>query len=250
MDKKKFFLFVSLVIVAAIVGLTWFFVNRALENRPRKTLLDKDFTKIQIRQENDKRFAGAKKYFVDNSDMRKPTQEMARQAAYLADAKKLADIYASDKALGDKKDINWLDVQLFVNASYYGDPALIKQLYGYRTEAIAEAAAKGVNKEVKEAKAGEITVLLYAAGAGNIELFKFYENAGLDLKAVDARGWNALHFAAAGGNPELVKYLVEQKGFEVNAKNKYGQTAFDYAKTTAVAEYLKSKDAKSGTQLR
>ena len=244
MDKKKLFLIVSLIFVAAAVALGWYFADRALNCKKAKNLSDKDYTRIEVRQENDKRFKNAKKYF-ENSDLSKPTLETARNAAYLADAGLLETIYKNDLARGEKKEIKWDDQQIFIYASYYGTPAVIEQLTAYKKA----AEVNGGTKE-RKAKKGEITVLHYAAVAGNMTLVKYYGDSGMDLQSVDARGWNLLHFAAAGGNPDVVKYLVEAKGFDVNAKNHYGQTALDYAKTRAVADYLKAKGAKSGSQMR
>jgi len=250
MDKRKLFLIVSLLVVAAIIGLSWFFINRALNNKKPKKLLDKDFTKIEVRQAEDKNYKEAKKYFEKllktNSTLSRPTQEMARNAAYLANAKYLKMIYDENKKFGKgKQGVNWDDQQLLINASYYGNKELIKQLIKYKAE--VEKKDDGKKKDDKKDK---ITVVHYAAGAGNFELVKYYVEQGMDLKAVDARGWNMLHFAAAGSNTDLIKYLVEEKGFDVNGKNKYGQTALDYVRTKAASEYLKSKGAKSGTELR
>ena len=250
MDKRKLFLIVSLLVVAAIIGLSWFFINRALNSKKPKKLLDKDFTKIEVRQAEDKNYKEAKKYFEKllktNSTLSRPTQEMARNAAYLANAEYLKMIHAEDLKLEkNKRAVNWGDPQLQVNASYYGNKELIELLNKYKNE--AEKKDDGKKKDDKKDK---ITVMHYAAGAGNFELVKYYVEQGMDLKAVDARGWNMLHFAAAGSNTDLIKYLVEEKGFDVNGKNKYGQTALDYVRTKAASEYLKSKGAKSGTELR
>jgi len=52
-----------------------------------------------------------------------------------------------------------------------------------------------------------------------------------------------LHYAAAQGNLELVRSLIEEKGADPSMRDEQEKTAFDYAedgKATEVAEYLKS----------
>jgi Ankyrin repeats (many copies) len=52
--------------------------------------------------------------------------------------------------------------------------------------------------------------------------------AGLDLKATDTRGENALHGAALRGADTIVQFLIDQ-GMDVNATSKQGYTPLDVA---------------------
>ena len=54
------------------------------------------------------------------------------------------------------------------------------------------------------------------------------EEVGVDVNARDHEGYNAVHHAAARGDTELVKYLVEQ-GVDVLAVSRRGQTTADMA---------------------
>jgi uncharacterized protein len=54
------------------------------------------------------------------------------------------------------------------------------------------------------------------------------EELGHDVNARDARGFTPLHFAAARGDNELIRYLVE-KGADPTAVARTGQTTADMA---------------------
>lgn len=54
------------------------------------------------------------------------------------------------------------------------------------------------------------------------------EELGVDVNARDHNGYNALHHAAARGDDELIKYLVE-KGVDIKAVSRRGQTVADMA---------------------
>jgi ankyrin repeat protein len=45
------------------------------------------------------------------------------------------------------------------------------------------------------------------------------------LEAKDAKGRNALHFAAANGHLEACMFLVEESGFDVNSTTPHGACA-------------------------
>ena len=47
-----------------------------------------------------------------------------------------------------------------------------------------------------------------------------------------------LRIAAEGGNLEVLKYLLEKGGAEVNVKNHSGRTALELANSTDVREWL------------
>ena len=54
------------------------------------------------------------------------------------------------------------------------------------------------------------------------------EELGVDVNARDFNGYNALHNAAARGDNEMILYLVE-KGCDVTAVSRTGQTTADMA---------------------
>jgi len=111
------------------------------------------------------------------------------------------------------------------------------------------AARMGHLKIVKELiKAGAILRsgigdLQIAAMMGDLEKLRNTENGGLTVK--DEFGNTLLHYAAANGQIEVVKFLVEN-GLDVNVKNKYGLTPLHMASECGfvdVAKYLVSKGA-------
>ena len=59
---------------------------------------------------------------------------------------------------------------------------------------------------------------LSAALAGDLAVVQLFVEAGMPVYTADARGWTVLHWAAFGGDLEVVKYLLSQ-GADVNAWN-------------------------------
>ncbi|MGH9783892.1 MAG: ankyrin repeat domain-containing protein [Terriglobia bacterium] len=90
------------------------------------------------------------------------------------------------------------------------------------------------------AAADGTTPLMVAAGVGRetggtpeqkkkfLEAAKAALQLGGDVKAVGGGGRTVLHGAALLGDPELIRFLVEQ-GADLNAKDKYGQTPLTIA---------------------
>ena len=68
-----------------------------------------------------------------------------------------------------------------------------------------------------------------AAYKGETEILTVLLAKGANKEATDNAGWTPLILAARYNHKDCVKVLL-QYGANVNAKNKYGQTARDYAK--------------------
>ena len=66
------------------------------------------------------------------------------------------------------------------------------------------------------------TALHWAAMFGQLEVVKYLlEKVGAEVNVKDNQwGWTALHRAASGGHLEVLKYLLEKVGAEVNVQNK------------------------------
>jgi len=89
--------------------------------------------------------------------------------------------------------------------------------------------------------------LLAAARRGDINTIRILLNKGTDVNAKDRHGETALIWAAAIGNIDLVKLLIA-KGADVNIFDKEGYTAFKYADEqgyTEIAGLLKDREIKS-----
>lgn len=74
------------------------------------------------------------------------------------------------------------------------------------------------------------TPLLCAANLGHLEIVKILlGDPRVDPVCRDARGWNALHYAAEDGNVQLIDLLLSDGRINVNAHNHHGSTALHLA---------------------
>ena len=90
------------------------------------------------------------------------------------------------------------------------------------------------------------TALMKACAAQNLELVKFFLEAGSDINAKDNAGWTALTIACLRGNKEIAKFLLES-GADINVKTSDGDSLIDLASVygyTELVELLKQYEAK------
>ena len=67
------------------------------------------------------------------------------------------------------------------------------------------------------------TALHSAASRGHLEVVKYLlEKGGAEVNEKTNDGWTTLHYAARYGHLEVVKYLLEKGGTEVNVKDNDG----------------------------
>ena len=72
---------------------------------------------------------------------------------------------------------------------------------------------------VDDEDASKRTALHLAARNGHLEVVKYLlEKGGAEVNEEDNDGWTALHLAARYGHLEVVKYLLEKGGTEVNVE--------------------------------
>ena len=127
-------------------------------------------------------------------------------------------------------DYTWVDpagATPFWRAAQSSDIAAMKLLV-----------ANGANPKIAT-KAGD-TPLMAAAGIGwaanwsvnapvpLVEAVKYCVEQGIDVNAVDNRGYTALHGAAYLGDNDMVNYLIS-KGAKIGARSKAGDTVADMA---------------------
>jgi len=83
------------------------------------------------------------------------------------------------------------------------------------------------------------TALHGAAVTGHLDVVKYLiEECGADVEAIDPLGSTPLHEATYNDHLEVVKYLVEQCGANLRVRDKKGTRPMDIARTVDVKEYL------------
>ncbi len=70
--------------------------------------------------------------------------------------------------------------------------------------------------------------LHFAAANGDVELVKLLLDRGAEINAATQDGWTALHFACLRGDEGLVKLLLD-RGVDVNTKTTSGVSALSIA---------------------
>ena len=93
----------------------------------------------------------------------------------------------------------------------------------------------------------DMTALHWAASGGNEELVELLISKGADVNAKEEVGWTPLHYAAAMNHKAIAELLLA-KGADVNAKAKDGKTPQDFA-YGATAELLLKHGGKSDSIL-
>ncbi|XP_050308877.1 putative ankyrin repeat protein RF_0381 [Anthonomus grandis grandis] len=92
----------------------------------------------------------------------------------------------------------------------------------------------------------EKTAFLLAAESGQLDTIKLLEKYRAEITLRTSKGNTALHLAAKNNHLNVVKYLIEEKGFKIDEENIYGDTALNKAANDGALEciiYLINKDA-------
>ena len=83
--------------------------------------------------------------------------------------------------------------------------------------------------------------LLYSAFRGNLEIFNKLMESGADISITNASGLNVLHLASQGNYPNMIVYLIDKYGLDINSKDNKGNTALHWAvymNSKQVVDYL------------
>merc|ERR1712187_484761 len=118
---------------------------------------------------------------------------------------------------------------------YYNESLMLKM----------NRAIGGIPGDIEDKDAKGITCLGYAVGANRPEIVKTLLEKKASAEKVDTAGNSALHYAAAYGRTEMVKFFVGS--CPVSGTNASGQTPLALAtknKMTEAADALKAKGAK------
>jgi len=76
------------------------------------------------------------------------------------------------------------------------------------------------------------TALFRAAATGFTQGAKILVDSGAKVDATNSNGYTSLHLAAGvSASPEMVRYLLDEGGANLNIRNTKGLTPLDYAKT-------------------
>jgi len=67
------------------------------------------------------------------------------------------------------------------------------------------------------------SALHYAAADGNLDEVRRLVETGMDVSLPDNKAWTPLHFAAQSGKPDVARYLIEA-GAIVDALDEHGNT--------------------------
>lgn len=88
--------------------------------------------------------------------------------------------------------------------------------------------AKGSNPAEFNANAFDPTVMAINAGASNDIVFYLLEQKGNEVNKITHDSRNYIHWAASKGNLEVVKYLIE-KGSKTNNEDSHGMTPLNFS---------------------
>ncbi len=96
-----------------------------------------------------------------------------------------------------------------------------------------------LRKEVAQKRAALENHFLQAAAQGDVAKVKKFITQGVNAQCVDSSGINALMYAAASGNRELVELLITQAGLSINGQSKDSMTALSFAVERGHEELVK-----------
>jgi ankyrin repeat protein len=118
-----------------------------------------------------------------------------------------------------------------MNAAGTGNLAAVKLLLSKGANVNAVSAPQFEEVKNGPIQLGKFTALINAATVGNPELVKILLDAGADINAREVRGMTPLMLAIATDHqhPDTISALLAKKP-DLNAKDKYGETALDWAK--------------------
>ncbi len=116
---------------------------------------------------------------------------------------------------------------LLTGCGQLSDKDLIKAAYNGKTEVLENAIDAGANINLKSQKGG-VSLLSNAAGAGHGLTVYMLLKKGANGNDVDDAGWSAMHFAASGGQNDVINMLTKFN-VDLDLQNGDGWTPLMYA---------------------
>ena len=125
----------------------------------------------------------------------------------------------------------------------------IAALYGHLN--LCKALKNKHNFDVNLADNNGWTALHFSARSGNYEFLRYFIDMGTDIKLETADGRNCFHIAAHEGHFHLSKILVNEHKFDVHVSDKNGWTAIHFSAANGSYEFVKFfADIKSDIHLK
>ena len=125
-----------------------------------------------------------------------------------------------------------------------GDTLLMYAAHCGRTKTARCLIVRGANVNAKNKTTG-YTAAMYAAKSGHTEILNYLIDNGVDVNAKDEKtGDTLLHTllmcAVSEGKVDTVRYLIEEKGVDIDKEDKTGKTAAMYAAMCGDTEKLRT----------
>lgn len=168
------------------------------------------------------------------------------------------------KAGADIKHVDKYQGNLLEEAAIAGHAAIVEKLRqrGLTTKwPLHVAAGVGDKKQVEKllAEGAQFdqpnagwhnTPLMFAVGGGHLEIAKLLTDKGANLETKNRVGASLLHWAASNLRHDIVKWLLEEKKVDPNARDEDGATPLDWSSgDVRIEKLLKKHGGKYSTDL-
>lgn len=130
-----------------------------------------------------------------------------------------------------------IDLSLCVDTSFNNNTILISLVYYNLNNVVINffskishmfKSSKDIISYLNQKNSKGYNALLYSAFRGNLDTFKKLIELGADLNVSNASGLNSLHLATQGNHPNIIVFLMEKCGFDINSKDTKGSNALHW----------------------
>jgi ankyrin repeat protein len=144
-----------------------------------------------------------------------PSQGAPMTDTRLHDAATTGDLAAIDRLLAEGADIDGRDAT--------GRTPVLAATHARQTEAVRSLFAAGADPDIRDDRLDN--PLLYAGAEGLLDILRLANEAGANPAITNRYGGVAVIPASERGHVEVVRYLLEETGINVNHVNNLGWTA-------------------------